>query len=132
MAVELFELVASLKELKELKGDYEEKLKGVNKSIRRLEEDIIPKHMDNQELTKAVFPNIGTIYLLPQVRSNVKVVNRDKVHGWFKENGHGDLIKETIPGPSMISWVKNRLENGEPIPEGIDVSLLTIARLRSK
>jgi hypothetical protein len=132
MAIELFELVGELKSLKDDKKDYEDKVKTINKRISELEEQIIPKFMEAQELRKVVFDNLGTIYLTPQVRANVKVANRFTVHQWFKDNGFSDLVKETIFAKSLQSWVKERLENGEDIPEGIDKSLSMVARLRRK
>lgn len=48
---------------------------------------------------------------------------------WLRESGHGDLIKETVNPMTLKSFCKERLEDGEPLPPGVNVYQETVAVL---
>jgi hypothetical protein len=61
----------------------------------------------------------------------IKDENKATVYQWFKDNGQGSIVKETVHHASLVSWVKAQREANKPIPELItvfDIEDITITK----
>lgn len=46
----------------------------------------------------------------------VQVLNKDGTKEWLQDNGHGDLIQETVNAGSLKSAIRERIEKGDGTP----------------
>jgi hypothetical protein len=99
-------------------------------SKKQLEEREIPELMERAEIEKITFQGIGTIYLKTEPKASVLKENEPVFFQWLKDNGHGDIVKETVHHRTLSSWAKEVLEQGLPVPEIVQVFHQTKAVLR--
>lgn len=121
-----------LAELRDKKKKLEDELKYVNIEKGLLETNTLPKLMEDHEIEKMTIEGVGTLYTQTGVYASILAADRDEAHIWFKEHGHGDLVKEAIHHSTLRSWVKEQLEEGKTVPEFLHAKPVTTARIRSK
>lgn len=127
---DLREKIQKLYELRQEKEHLESMLKDVNKEKEHLEKQVIPELMDDLEITKLKIEGIGTMYLQSDLYYNVLAADREKAYNWLREEGHGDIISETVPYQTMRSFLKERMEEGDTIPDVFNVKPIQVAKLR--
>lgn len=69
----------------------------------------------------------ANVSLRVKVQATVKKDDRDATYAWLKENGHASLIQETVNAQTLGAFVRERLEDGEPLPPGVSTFVETIA-----
>jgi hypothetical protein len=69
----------------------------------------------------------GRVTLQPDLW--VTVLNKDKAFEWLEDNGHGDLIQQTVNAASLKAALKSRIQKGDgtPPPEIFRVTPVTYA-----
>lgn len=121
-----------LKALRDRKEQLEAELKEVNKKKDRLENNDLPREMEDQEITKVSIENLGTLYLQSSVYAYINVEDREKANDWFKANGYGDIVKESVHHGTLKGWVREQLETGHDVPDFCNAKPTLVARIRSK
>ena len=114
------ELTTLAKELFQKKLDkaaVEKDLAVINIRIQQLAEGLLPDIMQDQELTKFTIDNLGTISLKPDLRTYVHAEDREESIKWLKDNGYGDIVKETAHHVTVRAWAKEMISNGKEVPE---------------
>ncbi len=110
-------LAKELFEKKQEKDEAEKDLAEINKRIQKLAEGLIPEIMQDQELTKFTIDKVGTISLKSDLRTYVHAEDREKVIQWLKDNGYGDIVKETAHHVTVRAWAKEMISDGHEVPE---------------
>ena len=110
------ELGEALKAQKIRKMQLEDEVKDTNVQIEALSEMLI-EWMNLQEIdsfrlaTGGVITNVVTPY--------PTVVDEDKLLAWLGQEEPTERLK--LPWPTLARIVRERLEQGHPLPEGVDV-----------
>jgi hypothetical protein len=128
----LTELGKKLYDAKAEKDQLEERLKVVNAIKSELEKVLLPKAMEDAEQDKFSIAGMGTFYLQADVQVYIKNEQEDAAFKWFRKEGHGDIIKETIHPGTLKSWTKEQLENGGKLPPGMNAHQFMRAVMRRK
>jgi len=128
----LTELGKELYDLKAEKEQLEDRLKVVNAQKDELEKNLIPKAMEDAEQEKFTVTGLGTVYLQPDLQVYIKVDDQPSAFAWFKKNGQGDIIKETIHPGTLKSWAREQLENGGKMPPQLNTHQFMRAVMRRK
>lgn len=123
------EAVKSMYDLKAEKDQLEDRLKIINAQYDELSKQIVPKIMEDNEQDKVTIKDIGTVYLQAEIQVSIKSGD-DVSIAWFKKNGHGDIVKETVHPGTLKSWTKEQLENGGKLPPDLKVHQFMKAVLR--
>lgn len=116
------DLVKRLRELKDQKDDLEEKLKAINKEAKEIQEKKLPKLMGDAEIESWKVTGAGTCYIKQELYVSMSKPDQESedaeppFYDWARQNAP-DLIKEFIHPARLKSWAKERLENGQPIPD---------------
>ncbi len=126
----LIDSAKKLGKLRDKKEQLESELKDINKMKAELEEHILPRMMEDFEITKMTIKDVGTLYIQGSVRAYINVGDIEEAHQWFRVNGHGALIKEGIHWATLKSWVKEQIEEGKKVPDICHPKPYTIARIR--
>lgn len=78
----------------------------------------------------ATYEGIGFVSLMrPKVRARVLKENESLLFEFLASVGRDDIIKETVNAHTLSSFVKERLENGEEVPDFINYYLQPDVRL---
>lgn len=66
------------------------------------------------------YEGLGKFKLMkPRLYANVTKENQDKLLSFLQEIGREDMMKTTVMPQTLSTFVKERIENGEAIPEFI-------------
>lgn len=127
-------LVADLRAVRTLRTEKEElegKLTSINRALADLNPRIL-KQLDALGITNIKADGVGTAYIFDMAVP--KVVDADKLVGWLDANGEGGIARRTIHHQTLGAWYRERLENGQAVPEKslIDVYNVREVRFRKK
>lgn len=112
---ELFQLADRMKELKEQKKHLEDTLKEVNGAIEETNEKMV-QIMTQQEIQN--FNRAGQLfYLSTRTFASPAAGQQEALCSWLKENGYGDLVKETVYSQTLSAFIKELLEEDDELPE---------------
>lgn len=120
-------------ELRSLKAQLETQegaVSATKAAIEKLTKQTIPEILEAMGADNARVPGVGTVYLQHKVFANVKADDRDRFHAWLRDNGFGDLIKDTVHPGTLTSFAKEQLEKGVALPDFVQASFVTQAALR--
>ena len=70
------------------------------------------------------------VYLATDTYASIRKDREEEVFAWVAAHGHDDLIRKAIHPQTLRAWVRERLEAGEEVPEGVSVHVTTKARMR--
>lgn len=126
----LTEAGVKLATLRDRKDVLEEELKAVNKEKDELENEIIPRLMDDSEVINIKIDGVGTLFTKSEVYAYIRVDDTARAHSWLQRSGNGGIIKETIHHATLKAWAKEQLEEGVQIPDIFNVKPYRKAQLR--
>jgi hypothetical protein len=114
---------------------FEELIKVMYALERKLEQGnaaLAPFFVEYEHLRKRTFPNVSeesgtdtaTVNITDDYRGRVQmqpdlyvsVLNPLTAREWLRDNGHGDLIKDTINAESLKAALKYRIKNAQGTP----------------
>lgn len=108
------ELALELADLKDKVEEADRKKKDLQKKFDYLRHNKIPTKMDDEGLSSVRVKNLGTLSLQPDAWT--QTVNSDELLKWLIQNGHEDLIKETVNPSTLKAFAKQQIKNGEELP----------------
>ncbi len=120
------QLSAIAEEVWNEKNRLEDELKVVADKYRHLMEFRIPSALEAEGLRNLKLLSGRGVTTTEETFVNVKAEDRDFLHQWLKDHGHGDIVKETVHPGTLKSFVKEAAKNAEPLP----VHLLSIHTAR--
>jgi hypothetical protein len=128
---QLSQLAHELRELTDQVKELEGQAKTLKFKRDQIKNKLLPEAMEAADQTKFSVEGVGTVYLTNRVFAHINAADREAAYSWFRDNGHGDLIKETVHTSTLNAWAKEQLEEGGEIPESIQAAYQTTANLRS-
>lgn len=133
-------IVRSVKRMRELmdeKDRLEEALKAVNGELEPLRKQHLPKMMSDAEIDKIAVAGAGTLYLKPDLfvsmakAGETDATQEPPFYDWARHNAP-DIVVEYIHPARLKSWAKEKLENGEPLPNSLNATPVVNATLLRK
>jgi hypothetical protein len=113
----LLDMVIRMREVEIAKEDLEDKLKELNAEYDVLRIDLIPVRMEDDGINNVRYADIGQVVV--QGDLYVKVIDKEKLFGWFRKSKLGDLIQETVNASTLKAFIKRRIKEGKPYPDKI-------------
>jgi len=124
------DLVQELKSAKEKVDELDLKLKSAKDEEMKAEAALIELMEANSAEATAHYEGVGHFKLMkPRLYANVTKDNQEKLFGYLNEIGRDDLIKTTVMPQTLSTFVKERIEEGQEIPEFIGYYLKPTLRL---
>jgi hypothetical protein len=96
--------------LKEAQGE-------LYKVLDSLDKAIFPQQLEKRGLDMVRVPELGRSF---STRTNWSASITDKERGiqWLRDNGHGDLVQETVNAGTLASFARNlQMEEGIDLPD---------------
>lgn len=126
----LTEYAKNLRNLKTRKDKLEDELKAVNEQIKMVAEIDLPKAMEDADIESFKVENIGTVYLQNKLYVSVLADDREKLYGWLRDHGHGDLIKDWVFPQTLTAFAKEQMNENNPLPDFVKATFIPTAALR--
>lgn len=138
-------LVSKMMDLQDNKESLEGMLKQVNAELDDVRKRRLPEKMQELGLIDATGHGAFThssgagVSLRVQVWASIAKTDEagnptdayvNGVYKWLEDNGHGSLIKHSVHAQTFSAFVRERIEDGEPLPPGIKTSMETMAVVR--
>ena len=113
--VDVFELADQLRALREQKKNLEERVKALNAEIDALDAKLVQAMIDQETQS---FNRSGKLFYLKTVtRASAKAGEQERLYQWLKDNGYGDLVKETVNAQTLTGFAKELMEeNDDELP----------------
>lgn len=70
------------------------------------------------------------VYLRVKVWASIKKDAQEETFAWLKAHGHGSLVREVVNPQTLSAFVRERIEDGEPLPPGISTAMETVAVIK--
>ena len=113
--MELFDISDKLVILRDRKKELEDELKEVNSDITETEEQLVAA-MVEEEMQN--FTRNGRQFILTsRTYASAKAGMMPAICEWMKENGLGDMVKESVHPQTLQAWVKEKMEEAGALPE---------------
>ena len=114
------DLVVELKACREKADKLDAELKAAKELRDKAEAALIELLEANTAESTAKYDGIGKFTLLkPRLYASVTEENRDTLLSFLKKIKRADLIKTTVMPQTLSTFVKERIDNGEQVPEFI-------------
>ena len=97
----------------------EEIKKEFNKIYDLLRLSILPDKMDDEGITTVTVAGTGRATIQSDIYFSISKDNRDDAHDWLRNNGHGDVIKETVNSSTGKALAKELIKKGEDMPSDL-------------
>lgn len=114
---QVFQLADRLLELRQQKDNLEAELKEVNTELEKVQQDLVEQMrlngLDNFRRNGKLFVPVTKTWASP------KSEFKEAVFTWLKENGFGDMVKETVHSQTFNSWANEMIEQEGMLPEEI-------------
>lgn len=124
------DLVQMLKAAREMTEKLETDLKAAKDAEMKAESALIELLEANGAEATAHYEGVGHFKLMrPRLYANVTKDNQEKLFAYLGEIGREDLIKTTVMPQTLSTFVKERIEEGQEIPEFIGYYLKNSLRL---
>ena len=116
--MDLFIIADDLVRYRDQKKEIEEALKEINTLITETEEQMVAA-MVEEEMQN--FTRNGKQFILTnRTYANAKAGMMPAVCVWMKDNGLGDMVKESIHPQTLQAWVKEQIEEDGALPGELD------------
>ena len=116
--MDLFIIADDLVRYRDQKKEIEETLKEINTLITETEEQMVAA-MVEEEMQN--FTRNGKQFILTnRTYANAKAGMMPAVCVWMKDNGLGDMVKESIHPQTLQAWVKEQIEEDGALPGELD------------
>lgn len=114
--VNVFELSDQLRAYREQKKELEDCVKALNAEIDALDAKLVQAMIDQETQS---FNRAGKLFYIKTVtRASAKAGEQERLYQWLKDNGYGDLVKETVNAQTLTGFAKELLDdNNDQLPE---------------
>ena len=75
--------------------------------------------MQEKNINGISYAGIGKVSLIDDAYVSVKANQQQAAFKWLSDMGHGEIIKQTVHEEKLKALLKNKLKEGEEIPEDI-------------
>lgn len=116
------ELVKQLKEKRALYEELDEKTKAAKAEYERVYKELHFYLISAQKDATSEYKGLGKVRVSEsEIIASVNKDHEEELHKYLYDIGREDIIRPSIPWKSLSSLVKELRENGEEVPEYINV-----------
>lgn len=129
----LIDLIREMDRVQQQKDHLDSELKKINSRFDYLRLAAVPNKMDEEGIDNITIEGVGRLGLTSDAYVSIKAGMKDQAWQWLSDNGHGDLITETINPSSLKAAVKQMISKAEEVPEDLfNVTPFTRASITRK
>lgn len=127
------ELVSAFKTAFERVEEYEKALELAKANMEQIKQALLDMFEANGTERTATYEGVGFITRSkPRLYASCNEENKQALFEELRATGRGDAIKEVVAPSTLSSWVSERIDAGQPVPEFISYVLKPGVRLYAK
>lgn len=93
--------------------------KRISKTLDYLDKHVIPSSLEHEGTDMIRVPEIKRSFGIRNM-TTASMIDREAAFKWLRENGHGDMVQETVNAGTLASFARNlMLEEGIDLPNDI-------------
>lgn len=115
--VELVELAHYQASLKSVHERLDRHKSTVGKMFDYIRAHAVPTKMEEEGIESITVQGVGRLSLTSDIYLQVK--DKEGSFEWLMDNGHGDLISETVNTSSLKALLRRMLRDGKEVPETV-------------
>lgn len=124
------DLITEMDQLRTFKDEASNTSKHYNKMWDILRLHVLPEKMEDEDVSNITIEGVGRANLQSDIYFSIPKDNKLEAFDWLRDNGHEDLITETVNSSSGKAWAKECLRDGIQLPEDIfKITPYTMAKL---
>jgi len=81
-----------------------------------LRRKFIPEKMEEMGLESARIKDVGRLSVRTDAFCSTPAANKPKLFEWLIENGHSDLITDSVNGSTLKAFIKEQILAGNDVP----------------
>lgn len=112
LAKRMIETRDHLEELKKKQAE-------AQKRFDHLRKHRIPDEMENMGVETVKLTGVGRLSLRAEAYAGFAKGKQAQAIAWLEENGHGDIVKETVHNSTLKAFLKECVREGEELPEDL-------------
>lgn len=117
MTVKPAEMAKAYWRAKELHDQLKKQLTRLYHVVNAMDKSVMPKLMEHHGVDMVRVPELARSFSIRQMTS-ASMLDKEGAMSWLRDNGHGDLIQETVNAGTLASFIRNMiLEEGIEPPE---------------
>jgi hypothetical protein len=103
--------------VRNLHDDLKKQLTRIYHVMNALDKGVLPKLFEHHGVDMVRIPELGRSFSIRQM-TTASMLDKEQAMSWLRDNGHGDLIQETVNAGTLASFIRNMiLEEGIEPPE---------------
>lgn len=102
--------------LREVKDDIELIEKEIGRRYDFMRLALLVERFDAEDVKNIKIDGVGRVNIQGDVYVSVLAKDREALYDWLRDEGKGDVVKETVAHPTLKAMMKARLEAGDEIP----------------
>jgi len=110
------ELADAIYNLNKEKVEYENKIKSLNVFLDVIQIEIIPDRLAEDGMRGVPLADGSRIELRPNAYCSTRKDMKQALFNWLSEHDFDDLITEVVNPSTLKSFIKEQLEEGNPVP----------------
>ncbi len=85
--------------------------------VNAMDKAVLPRLFEHHGVDMVRIPELGRSFSIRQM-TTASMLDKEGAMAWLRNNGHGDLIQETVNAGTLASFIRNlQLEQGIDPPE---------------
>lgn len=104
--------------------DLDKQRKLLNAKLEHMSRTVIPELLDAKKVKNITLDDLR-VRFSKNVRISASIADKPAAYQWLRDNGHGDLVTETVNASSLSSFAKEYVtETQQDLPECFKVSTM--------
>lgn len=112
----LVDMIRAMSSTQKSLEDAKEVTKQWNARYDYLRLQAIPNAMESAGVENMNVEGVGRVGLTADMWITIPAAQREAAYKWLRENGHGDIITNTVNASSMKALAKSLIKDGVEIP----------------
>lgn len=108
-----------MRDLKSALDNLSAEKSAIQKEYDYLRLNTVPTLMDEDGVSTLTIIGVGRVGLTADLYASIPAEKRPKAWQWLRDNGHGDLITETVNGSTFKAFCKGEIKKGKVLPEDL-------------
>lgn len=115
-------LIEKYAALKDLSGQLKIQIANANAEMEKVEAELMQLLDDQGKKSSAKYEGLGHVTCKnPTAWARIIKGQEDNLFNGLREIGRDDLLKLTVHSRTLTTFIRERLENHQPVPEGCEV-----------
>jgi hypothetical protein len=113
------ELAQCLKDAKAMYDDLKSQSGEAYAEYDYLRLTLVPAVMEEMGITSTNVKGVGRLTVTADLRASIPAAHKEAAYQWLRDNGHADIIAETVNSSTFKAFCKEQIKDGEELPDDI-------------